>query len=87
MLAAVVSSIAFALGAALPLLAISLTPASVRTWATAAATLLALAGLGAWSARLGGAPVRRAILRVVVGGALAMAFTAGIGALVGTSVG
>lgn len=87
MLAAVVSAIAFALGAALPLLAIGLSPPSVRTWITAGATLATLAVLGAWSARLGGAPVLRAVVRVVVGGALAMGLTAGIGALVGTSVG
>lgn len=87
MLAAVVSAVAFALGALLPLLAISLSPASFRTWLTAGATLAALAGLGAWSARLGGAPVLRGVRRVVLGGALAMALTAAIGALVGTSIG
>lgn len=85
--AAMVSAIAFALGAALPLLAIGLSPAVSRIWITAAASLVALAGLGTWSARLGGAPVARALLRVVVGGALAMALTAGIGYLFGTAVG
>jgi VIT1/CCC1 family predicted Fe2+/Mn2+ transporter len=85
--AAVVSAVAFALGALLPLLAITLAPASSRVLATAAATLVALAGLGGWSARLGGAPVFPAIRRVVLGGALAMALTAGIGSLFGTSVG
>lgn len=87
LLAAVVSAIAFALGAILPLLAISLSPAAYRTWITALATLTALAGLGAWSARLGGAPVLRGMRRVVLGGALAMALTAAIGALVGASTG
>jgi VIT1/CCC1 family predicted Fe2+/Mn2+ transporter len=87
MLAAVVSAVAFALGALLPLLAISLSPASLRTWITAGSTLVALAGLGAWSARLGGAPVLRGVRRVVLGGALAMALTAAIGALVGTWIG
>ena len=87
MQAATVSAIAFALGAALPLLAIGLSPASTRIWITAAATLVALAGLGTWSARLGGAPVARALLRVVFGGALAMGLTAGIGYLFGTAVG
>jgi VIT1/CCC1 family predicted Fe2+/Mn2+ transporter len=87
MLAAVVSAVAFALGALLPLLAISLSPAPYRIWITAGATLAALAGLGAWSARLGGAPMLRGVRRVVLGGALAMALTAAIGALVGTWIG
>jgi len=87
MQAATVSAIAFSLGAALPLLAIGLSPAPTRIWITAAATLVALAGLGTWSARLGGAPVARALLRIVFGGALAMGLTAGIGYLFGTSVG
>jgi VIT1/CCC1 family predicted Fe2+/Mn2+ transporter len=46
-------------------------------------TLVALALLGDLGARLGGAPRRAATVRVVVWGALAMAVTAGIGALVG----
>jgi vacuolar iron transporter family protein len=47
-------------------------------------TLIALAVLGDLGARLGGAPARRAIVRVVAWGVVAMAVTAGIGALVGT---
>ena len=47
-------------------------------------TLVALALLGGAGARLGGAPRRRATVRVVAWGAVAMAITAGIGALVGT---
>ena len=85
--AGLVSAIAFALGASLPLLAIGLSPAPSRIWITGAATLVALGGLGTWSARLGGAPVARAVLRVVCGGALAMGLTAGIGYLFGSSVG
>lgn len=85
--AATVSAIAFALGATLPLLAIGLSPAPVRIWLTGGATLVALAGLGAWSARLGGAPVARAMLRVVLGGALAMGLTAGIVYLFGAALG
>jgi len=49
-----------------------------------AVTLVALAVLGDLGARLGGAPRRPATVRVVVWGAIAMAVTAGIGALVGT---
>ena len=47
-------------------------------------TLIALALLGDLGARLGGAPRRRATVRVVAWGAVAMAVTSGIGALVGT---
>jgi VIT1/CCC1 family predicted Fe2+/Mn2+ transporter len=85
--AASVSAITFALGAALPLAAIATSPPAIRIWTTAAATLLALTGLGAWSARLGGAPIPRAIVRVVLGGALAMALTAVIGYLFGAATG
>lgn len=87
MQAALVSALAFALGATLPLLAIGFSPESTRIWTTAGATLVALAGLGAWSARLGGAPTKPAMVRILVGGALAMALTAGIGHLFGASVG
>ncbi len=85
--AAFVSAISFAIGAALPLLAIVLAPEAIRIWITAASTLVALIGLGALSAYLGGAPIARAVLRVVLGGALAMGLTAGIGHLFGATVG
>ena len=85
--AATVSAFAFALGASLPLLAIWLSSGPTRIWITAAATLIALSGLGAWSARLGGAPGAPAVLRVVCGGALAMGLTAGIGYLFGSAIG
>jgi VIT1/CCC1 family predicted Fe2+/Mn2+ transporter len=49
-------------------------------------TLIALALLGDVGARLGGAPRRRATVRVVAWGAVAMASTAGIGALVGAVI-
>jgi VIT1/CCC1 family predicted Fe2+/Mn2+ transporter len=85
--AGLVSAIAFALGAALPLLAIVASPAPSRIGVTALASLVALAGLGGWSARLGGAPAGRAVARVVLGGALAMGITALIGLLSGSLVG
>lgn len=85
--AAVVSALAFSVGAALPLVAIGVSGAALRIWVTGAATLIALAGLGVWSARLGGAPVTPAVVRVLVGGILAMGLTAGIGHLFGTAVG
>ena len=73
----------FAAGAALPLLAIAAAPAEARAGATVVVTLIALGLLGDAGARLGGAPRRRATARVVAWGAVAMAITAGIGALVG----
>jgi VIT1/CCC1 family predicted Fe2+/Mn2+ transporter len=68
------------------MLAILLPPAAARVSVTFAAVLVALALTGALSARLGGSNVRRTVLRVVVGGALGLAFTYGIGHLFGTAV-
>jgi VIT1/CCC1 family predicted Fe2+/Mn2+ transporter len=61
-------------------------PASLTVWAVSIASLLFLALLGAIGARAGGADMVRATARVTFWGALAMALTAGIGALVGTAV-
>ena len=61
-------------------------PQPLRIGGTVAVTLLALGWLGDLGARLGGAPKRRASIRIVVWGAVAMAITAGIGALVGTVI-
>jgi VIT1/CCC1 family predicted Fe2+/Mn2+ transporter len=83
--AAWASALSFSAGAALPLLAVALTPAGARVAVTVAVTLLALGLLGDLAARLGGAPRGPATVRVVVWGAIAMAITAGIGALVGTA--
>lgn len=79
------SAASFAVGAALPLLAMTLSPASARTPITLIAATLALGALGGWSAQLGGAPVGRAVARVVVGGLLAMGLTMGIGAIFGVA--
>jgi vacuolar iron transporter family protein len=81
--AAWTSALAFSTGAALPLLAVALTPAGAHLAATVVVTLLALGLLGDLGARLGGAPRRPATVRVLAWGAVAMAVTAGIGALVG----
>ncbi|WP_067574700.1 VIT1/CCC1 transporter family protein [Nocardia acidivorans] len=83
--AAISSAVSFTLGALLPLLAILLPPVSWRIPVTFAAVLVALAITGTVSARLGGGDSRRAVLRVVIGGALAMAVTYGIGQLAGVS--
>ncbi|MEU9028290.1 VIT family protein [Streptomyces sp. NPDC048383] len=83
--AAVASLVAFTVGALLPLLAIVLPGASARVPVTVAAVLAALTLCGVVSARLGGAPVPRAVLRNVTGGALAMAVTYAAGTLLGTT--
>jgi vacuolar iron transporter family protein len=84
--AAISSFVAFSLGAALPLLAILLPPPAWRSVITFVAMVLALALTGSVSARLGGSDRKRAVIRVVVGGALAMAITYGIGRLIGTQI-
>ncbi|MFI8978337.1 VIT family protein [Nocardia asteroides] len=82
--AAVSSAIAFTCGALLPLLAIVIPPAQWRVPVTFAAVLIALALTGSLSARLGRSRRGRAVLRVVIGGALAMAITYVIGMLTDT---
>jgi VIT1/CCC1 family predicted Fe2+/Mn2+ transporter len=82
--AAWTSALSFSAGAALPLLIVAATPRPARAAATVVVTVIALAVLGDVGARLGGAPRGRATIRVVAWGLVAMAITAGIGALVGT---
>ncbi|MFE3191027.1 VIT family protein [Nocardia sp. NPDC059240] len=83
--AALSSAVSFTLGAILPILAILLPPTQWRIPVCFAAVLVALAVTGSVSSRLGGSDPRRAVLRVVIGGALAMAVTYGIGQLAGVS--
>ena len=83
--AAFASAGTFAVGAALPLLLALVLPRELVTWGVALGSLLFLAGLGAVSARTGGAPMLRGAARVTLWGALAMALTAGIGALFGVA--
>ena len=82
--AAWTSALSFSAGAILPLVAVVVAPASARVAVTVVVTLIALAALGEVGARLGGANRTRATIRVVAWGAVAMAVTAGVGALVGT---
>lgn len=84
--ASVASFIAFTLGALLPLLAIAFPPTSWRVPVTVVGVVLALAGTGFLAARLGSAPVRRALWRNVIGGLVAMAVTYAVGTLVGRAV-
>ncbi|WP_345800999.1 VIT family protein [Microbacterium sp. AZCO] len=84
--AAISSAISFTLGALLPLLAILLPPPAWRVPVTFVAVLIALAITGSVSARLGGARRGRAVIRLVIGGALALAVTWLIGTWLGTTV-
>jgi VIT1/CCC1 family predicted Fe2+/Mn2+ transporter len=83
--AALASAGTFSVGAVLPLLIVILLPASWLMWAVPGASLLFLAALGSLSAKAGGAPVVVAASRVTFWGALAMALTAGVGALFGVA--
>lgn len=83
--AAIASFVAFSIGAVLPLLAILLPPAGARVAVCFAVTLLALAVTGVTAASIGGGNKARAALRVVVGGALALAATFGAGWLLGST--
>ena len=85
--AAAASAISFVLGALLPFVAILLPPARWRVSVTVAAVLIALAIAGAASARIGGSGVRRAVLRVVIGGAIGLGLTYSIGRLFGSAIG
>jgi VIT1/CCC1 family predicted Fe2+/Mn2+ transporter len=84
--AALASAGTFAVGAALPLITAAIAGDSIRIWLVAAMSLGFLTLLGVVGARAGGAPVKRAALRVLLWGALAMAVTAAIGAAFGTVV-
>ncbi len=84
--AAISSAVSFTTGAALPLIAILAPPASIRIPVTFVVVLIALAITGALGAILGGSKPWRPMIRVVIGGAIAMAVTFGIGHLVGHTV-
>ena len=84
--AAWASAVSFSVGAALPTLAAFLAETSLVVIVVPAAALIFLIALGAVGARAGGAPVIRPALRVGFWGALAMAVTAGIGAVIGRAV-
>jgi len=84
--AAGASALAFVTGSLLPLVAILLPPPTARVPVAFGVVLLALAVTGAVSARLGGSGIGRAVGRLVIGGAVAMAVTFGIGQLVGAAL-
>jgi VIT1/CCC1 family predicted Fe2+/Mn2+ transporter len=82
--AALSSAVSFAVGAALPLLATVFAPAAILIPLVFGTSLVFLALLGGLAAHAGGAGVMIGALRVTFWGALAMAVTAGVGALFGT---
>jgi VIT1/CCC1 family predicted Fe2+/Mn2+ transporter len=84
--AALSSASTFALGAAMPLITVLIFPASILIPAVSLVSLLCLGLLGMLSAQIGGSPVLRAAFRVTFWGVLAMALTAGVGALFGIAV-
>jgi VIT1/CCC1 family predicted Fe2+/Mn2+ transporter len=85
--AALSSIVSFLAGALLPFLSVLLAAPDFRIAATVAASLIALGATGAAGAYLGGSRILPAVIRVIIGGALALAVTWGIGTLLGTTVG
>ena len=87
--AAVASAGTFAVGAAVPILAILVAPATATALAVTvgAVSLVCLVVLGAAAAAVGGAPILVGATRVTVWGAVAMLATAAVGRLFGTVVG
>ncbi len=82
--AALTSALTFAVGAAMPLAMVLFVPSSLLIASVSVASLLFLALLGAVGAKVGGADMLKATIRVTFWGALAMALTAAIGAIFGT---
>ena len=83
--AAIASGISYSSGAALPLLAAVATPVRLMIPVISGGTLVLLAALGAVAAHAGGARIVVGAIRVLVWGAFALAVTAGVGALFGTT--
>jgi VIT1/CCC1 family predicted Fe2+/Mn2+ transporter len=83
--AALASAGTFAVGAVLPLIVALVTPRPALLWAVGGTSVAFLAVLGTVAARTGGASVMAGAARVTLWGVLAMALTAGVGALFGVS--
>ena len=83
--AALASAGSFAVGAAMPLLVTALVPKKSLIYLVSGTSLFFLVLLGGLSARVGGAGMMAGVIRVTFWGALAMAITAGVGALFGTA--
>ena len=85
--AAWISAASFASFALVPIFGLLMAPVAMRIASIATVSLVSLAALGAFGGYLGGAALGRAAFRVTVGGAIAMAVTAGIGRLLGVAMG
>jgi vacuolar iron transporter family protein len=85
--AALSSAIMFSIGASAPLVVAYLSPRDILIYAVGFATLVSLGLLGAAGAKAGVAPMLRATRRVMFWGVVAMAITAAIGAIFGTTIG
>ncbi len=83
--AAMASAGTFAVGAVMPLLLVLFVPARALVWTVSGSSLFFLALLGSLAARAGGSPVGKSVARVTFWGALAMALTAGVGAMFGAA--
>jgi len=81
--AAYASALAFFAGALIPIVAVMFAPERIRIVATFISVIVALAITGFLSARTGGSSKRVAVIRVVLGGMLAMVITFGIGKIFG----
>ncbi|XZE45547.1 VIT1/CCC1 transporter family protein [Pirellulaceae bacterium SH467] len=84
--AALASAGTFAVGAAMPLLTVLVTPKAAMIPIVVGTSIVFLALLGGFGAKVGGAPIIRAAVRVTFWGALAMGLTAGVGAFFGAVV-
>ncbi len=84
--ASIVSATSFVLGAIIPILVVLVASATLRVPMTMIVTVVGLVFLGAFAARLGGAPQRPAAIRVFIGGSLALLIALGIGRLTGAAV-
>lgn len=84
--AALASAASFAVGAAMPLVVTAICPPPDLIYLVSGTSLFFLALLGGVAARVGGAGITAGAIRVTFWGALAMAVTAGVGALFGTAV-
>ncbi len=84
--AAFASAGSFTVGALLPLLLVLIVPGSALVWTVSGGSLAFLALLGSLAARAGGSPAGISVVRVTFWGALAMALTAGVGALFGAKL-
>jgi VIT1/CCC1 family predicted Fe2+/Mn2+ transporter len=84
--ASVGSAVSFSVGAAIPLVAVALFSESLRFVGTIGVVVLTLVALGVSSSLYGGAHPARPVLRVVVGGLIAIALTMAVGSLFGAAV-